>query len=97
MLVGVAVAVEGLRLVEAQERVDADELADVRVVFAGADVGETGGFVVRLAEEALVVGPGCAGGLAAVGAEGGGVALAVGLGGVGVDGQGRVPWRSPAR
>lgn len=87
MLVGVAVAVEGLVLVGGEYWVDADELADGRVVFAGADVGEAGGLVGGLVEEASVGGPG-ADGTRAVGAEGGQVASGGGLGGVGVDGEG---------
>ncbi|MFD5034559.1 hypothetical protein ACFWM0_29725 [Streptomyces sp. NPDC058405] len=58
MLVGVGVAVEGLVLFGHEEGIDADELADGRVVFAGSYVGESGVGVLALAEEALVIRPG---------------------------------------
>ncbi|GAA0906494.1 hypothetical protein GCM10009574_098870 [Streptomyces asiaticus] len=53
ILVGIAVAVEGLPLVGSEERVEAEELARDGVVFAGTDVGEAGDAVGRLAEDAL--------------------------------------------
>lgn len=56
-VVGVAVAVEGLGAVGCEDGIDADELTDAGVVFAGADVGQARRSVGRLAEERLVVRP----------------------------------------
>ncbi|WP_280868384.1 hypothetical protein [Streptomyces sp. SAI-127] len=47
-----SIPVEGLLFVDFQEGVDADELADDGVAFTGTNVGETGGGVACLAEEA---------------------------------------------
>src|SRR6266540_3202088 len=56
-VVGIGVAVHLLRVAGVDDRVDGDEAAGVRVVFAGAEVGESGGGVDGAADEALLTWP----------------------------------------
>lgn len=57
VVVGVAVAVHLLRIGEVDQRVGGDEPAVVGLLLACADVGQAGGGVHGLAQEALVVDP----------------------------------------
>ncbi len=85
VVVAVRVAVDLLGVSDVENRVDGDEAAVGRVVFAGSEVGEAGGGVVSAADEAAFGGPG--GGFLAAGcAEGGCVASGV-VEVVGADGE----------
>lgn len=79
VVVGVGVAVEGLWVGGVEVWVEGDEPAGGGVVLAGADVGQSGGGVGGVVEEAVVVGPD-PGTCGAAGVRGGGVADLVAVG-----------------
>lgn len=88
VVAGVVVAAELGGVVGFEDGVEADEAAGGGVVPAGSDVGECGGGVVDLVEEAVVVDPaGCGAAGVSVGVvlpPGGGLAGVVEVEGVGV-------------
>jgi hypothetical protein len=58
VVVGVGVAVELLRVLRVDDRVDAEEPAGARVIFAGAEVGQSGAGVGGAVDEPAVAGQG---------------------------------------